>query len=448
MTKFHQVAINSFLKEREDRFKPEEANSKGLKRLEKIDFSGHIYLAENKDTRTGMILIKKGDLVISGINVEKGAIAVYHGEEDILATIHYSSYSFDKNKIGVEYFKWFLRSKVFKDIVNASIKGGIKTELKPKSFLSLIIPLPDIDIQTEIRKRLDFAYNEMQELEEIHFKNEDCLQNLRQSILSEAVQGKLVPQDPKDEPASELLKKISIEKEKLIKEKRMKKEKPLPLIIEEIPYKLPKGWEWVRFGEITNLGTSEKADSKSIRPYTWVLDLEDIEKDSSKLLQKIRFKDRNSLSTKSIFYKNDVLYGKLRPYLDKVIVADEDGVCTTEILPIRSYFQINPHYIRIYLKNSEFINYVNSKVYGMKMPRLGTEDGRKALFALPPLAEQKRIVKKVDQLMKLCDELEQKVKENQKNSELLMEVMLKEAFENGLAAKGSLLALDTGHAPG
>ena len=264
-----------------------------------------------------------------------------------------------------------------------------------------------------------------------HFTgNLDQVQKLRQSILQEAVSGKLVPQDQKDESASELLKKIKVEKEKLIREGKIRKDKPLPPITEEeIPYELPKGWEWVRLGEITNFGTSEKADSKKIHPDTWVLDLEDIEKDSSKLLQRLRFKEKNSLSTKSIFYKNDVLYGKLRPYLDKVIVADENGVCTTEILPIRCYIPINAHYIRIYLKNSQFINYVNSKVYGMKMPRLGTDDGRKALFALPSFSEQKRIVEKVDQLMKLCDELETKVKENQNNSKLLIEAVLREAFE-------------------
>ena len=105
MAEWKKVKINSFLKERENRYRHEEANKLGFKRLHKIDFSGNIHLVEDKETRTGMILVKHGDLVISGINVEKGAVAVYNGEEDILATIHYSSYSFDKSRIDVEYFK-------------------------------------------------------------------------------------------------------------------------------------------------------------------------------------------------------------------------------------------------------------------------------------------------------------------------------------------------------
>src|SRR5690554_734689 len=106
-----EVTIGSFLRERPDRIEPNQANFLGLKRIEKIDFSGNIYLADNTSTRTNMILVKPGDLVISGINVAKGALAVYEGKEDVLATIHYSSYEFDKSVIDIEYLKWFLISE-------------------------------------------------------------------------------------------------------------------------------------------------------------------------------------------------------------------------------------------------------------------------------------------------------------------------------------------------
>jgi len=82
------------------------------------------------------------------------------------------------------------------------------------------------------------------------------------------------------------------------------------------------------------------------------------------------------------------------------------------------------------MKSPTFINYVNSVTYGMKMPRLGTNDGQKALFPLSPVNEQLRIVQKVAQLIKLCEELDEKIKENQKNSEFLMEAVLKEAFSS------------------
>ena len=96
----------------------------------------------------------------------------------------------------------------------------------------------------------------------------------------------------------------------------------------------------------------------------------------------------------------------LRPYLNKVIVADEEGVCTTEILPVRGYLGIFPRYLMYAVKRPDFLAYVNAKSYGMKMPRLGTDDGRLALFPLAPEKEQHRIVAKVDELMALCDRLE------------------------------------------
>ena len=172
--------------------------------------------------------------------MEKGAIAVYQGDEDISATIHYSSYEFDENKINVEYFKWFLKSKTFKDIVNSQIGGGIKTELKPKKFLPLEIPLLSLSEQKQILKKINSMENEIKQLEKNVFHDKTLLTKLKQSILSEAVQGKLVPQNPDDESASELLKKIKKEKEKLIKEGKIRKGKELPAIADdEIPYGLP-----------------------------------------------------------------------------------------------------------------------------------------------------------------------------------------------------------------
>jgi type I restriction enzyme S subunit len=228
---------------------------------------------------------------------------------------------------------------------------------------------------------------------------------LRELILTLAVQGKLVPQDPSDEPASELLKKIRAEKDRLIAEGKIKRDKPLAEIAdEEKPFELPATWEWCRLGAVTTYGSSAKA--ATIKSETWVLDLEDVEKGTGKLLNKSRFSERPALSDKNVFFAGDVLYGKLRPYLNKVLVADEDGVCTTEIVPLRCYGPYVPSYFAITLRTPFFLEYVNALSYGMKMPRLGTEDARKALLPLPPLAEQTRIVTRVEELMQLCDALE------------------------------------------
>ena len=233
----------------------------------------------------------------------------------------------------------------------------------------------------------------------------DGMQKLRGLILELAVRGKLVPQDPNDEPASELLKRIAKERALQEAEGACKKSKATPPVGEdEQPFALPLSWAWTRLGEITNFGQTEK--DGEICDTTWVLDLEDIQKDTSVLLRKVRFAERQAKSDKNRFQEGDVLYGKLRPYLNKVIVADEEGVCTTEILPVRGYYGIFPRFLMHAVKRPDFLAYVNSKSYGMKMPRLGTDDGRLALFPLPPANEQHRIVAKVDELMALCDRLE------------------------------------------
>jgi len=243
----------------------------------------------------------------------------------------------------------------------------------------------------------------------------DCPENvavLRQTILQLAVQGRLVWQEMGDEPADMLVERIRKEKERLVKEGKIKRDSRLELIDEnDIGQSFPQNWVLTRLGEIAYYNAEIKVSSEEISEESWVFDLEDIEKDTSRILQKVRFKDRQSLSSKSRFKKGDVLYGKLRPYLNKVVVADEDGYCTTEIVPIRPYLDIDPKYLMYALKTPSFLSYVNSKTYGIKMPRLGTVDAINTVVPLPPLAEQHRIVAKVDALMALCDALESQLKE-------------------------------------
>ncbi|EMF4509423.1 restriction endonuclease subunit S [Morganella morganii] len=234
------------------------------------------------------------------------------------------------------------------------------------------------------------------------------IKKLRELILELAVRGKLVPQDPNDEPASELLKRIAAEKAELVKQGKIKKQKPLPEISEgEKPFELPVGWEWVRLGFITNYGECDKAEPTDADADTWIVELEDIEKSTSRLLNRVTFSERPFKSSKNKFNKNNVLYGKLRPYLDKVLVADDSGVCTTEIIPIKVYGNILPGYLRLLLKSPRFIAYANESTHGMNLPRLGTDKAIHAVVELTAIAEQVRIVNKVDELMSLCDQLEQ-----------------------------------------
>lgn len=167
--------------------------------------------------------------------------------------------------------------------------------------------------------------------------------------------------------------------------------------------KLPEGWADTQLGNIVDYGKANKRVLSDVNDDTWVLELEDIQKESSKLLSKIRASERPFKSTKNSFKKGEVLYGKLRPYLNKVIVAEEDGVCTTEIVPINAEPTCCNKYIFYWLKSSTFQGYVDEVSYGVNMPRLGTADGLKAPLRLAPLAEQKIIAEKLDTLLAQVD---------------------------------------------
>ena len=242
-------------------------------------------------------------------------------------------------------------------------------------------------------------------------------QQLKNSILLMAVQGKLVPQDPNDEPASVLLERIHAEKERLIKEKKIKREKNPSVIFkgadntpyekigdevrslaDEVPFDIPDSWEWVRLGNISSYAeTKQKVNATSADPSIWGLDLEDIEK-GGRLLEHKTVGERKAVGDKTVFVKGDILYSKLRPYLLKILVAPDDGICTPEIVPFRVYGGINPNYIVNYLKSPYVDNLINSITYGVKMPRVGTETMTSLLVPIPPLEEQLRIVEKIDEV--------------------------------------------------
>lgn len=166
---------------------------------------------------------------------------------------------------------------------------------------------------------------------------------------------------------------------------------------------LPSSWLETSLGDVIDYGTSLKADPDSIANGTWVLELEDIEKDTSKILSRQNFAQRQSKSTKNRFAKGDVLYGKLRPYLNKVVIADQDGVCTTEIVPLKPNEAINGSYLFYWLKHPIFLDYVKAVSYGVNMPRLGTKEGKAAPFILAPYTEQKRITDKLDTVLARVD---------------------------------------------
>lgn len=434
-----KVKIATFLKERKIKLKPDEANNSNLKRIEKIDFAGNITIAPTT-TKTDMILVKKGDLVISGINVEKGALTIYQGEEDVLASIHYSAYEFDETQIYILYLKYFLKSREFRKLLIEQSGSGIKNEIKAKHILPLEIKLPSIQEQYRIVERIQAVENDIVELnKEVMQQYEDC-KNLRQSILQQAVEGKLCEQNSDDEPASVLLEKIKKEKDKLVREGKIKKPKELPPISdEEKPFELPKGWKWCRLGEVLfdiKYGSSKKLGYNQTE--IPVLRIPNINLKNSTLdFADIKYADLSKEEIKRYGLKRgDVLLIRSNGSASIVgriaLVGDmQKNICYAGYLMRMRLFEeaINNTFIKLIFNCCFIRKQIEIPIRtttGVK--NINSTEVEKLLIPLPPLNEQQRIVEKVDRLMLLCDELEKEVNAAQQYASQLMESVLQEAF--------------------
>ena len=212
-------------------------------------------------------------------------------------------------------------------------------------------------------------------------------------------------------------------------------------IEDEIPFELPDNWEWVRLGAICPYGDNKAIPSDSISESSWILDLEDIEKDIGLIKHYATKTERNSVSNKYAFTTGQLLYSKLRPYLNKVVIATKDGYCTTEILPLIFYGNISAKYMQIFMMSPTFLAYVNMISYGVKMPRLGTSDGKNALIAIPPINEQLRIREQFDIIIPLLRKIE-------KHSDTLhSNVLATKSKILDLAIRGKLVPQDPNDEP-
>lgn len=429
MSNWQKVKIGDFLFERKGRYKPNDEQIVNLPRIEKIDFSGNFHIG-NKDSKTDMILIKDGDLVISGINVAKGAIGIYSGE-DVTATIHYSSYTFDSNKINVEYFKRFLKSSEFIELLNEQVKGGIKTEIKPKHILPLEIQLPDINTQAQIVQHFENVEDDIADVTKEVLKQESLLKKLKQTILQEAIEGKLTAKwrakNPDIGTAKELLDQIKTEKEKLIKEKKLKASKPLaPINEDEIPFDIPKNWEWCRLGDvITNIkggGTPSKANSKFWNGNIPWASVKDLKNDFIDFTDDFITEEALNNSSTNLIPKGNIIIST-RMGLGKIAFNNID-TCINQDLKAIFLNNINSKYFFSVYKTYSIVG------RGMTVDGIRQEDLLSYMFPLPPLEEQKEIVTTIEKLFAICDELESEIKQNKITVQTIMSTVLKEAFEN------------------
>ena len=212
-----------------------------------------------------------------------------------------------------------------------------------------------------------------------------------------------------------------------------------------MPFDIPDSWEWVRLGNISSYAeTKQKVNATSADSSIWGLDLEDIEK-GGRLLEYKTVGERKAVGDKTVFTKGDILYSKLRPYLLKILVAPDDGICTPEIVPFRVYGGIDPSYIVNYLKSPYVDNLINSITYGVKMPRVGTETMTSLLVPIPPLEEQRRIVEKIDEVASAVSAYDVAYQKNEALNSTFPEALKKSILQE--AVQGKLVPQDPSDEP-
>jgi type I restriction enzyme S subunit len=448
-------------------FKTAEYKNQGIPIIRISDFNSEqivlkdvVYYQESKELDKYQLV--EGDIIIAltGGTIAKLAI-VQPGLGKIYLNQRVGKFQTLKpDEFEIEYIYWLARS--IQSIIKNLAWGAAIPNVSPKQIEELKFPFPTKEIQRGIIDFLNDLKNNNLKEDKIYFdeiiENEIVLlqekqlttstisselthqltlvKKLRQQILQDAVQGKLVEQNKKDEPASELLNKIKAEKQKLIAEKKLKKEKELPPIKpEEIPFEIPENWVWCRLGEITldvSYGTSQKAEITGEVP---VLRMGNITSDGEVLYSNLKYVSSKISDLPKLYLKNgDLIFNRTNSY---ELVGKSGVFENVEPFTLASYL-IRVRFFS--LIQSKFIaNYINSKVCRTTQlePQIIQQNGQanfngtklsNILIPLPSLSEQTRIVQKLDELMQYCNELEASIKESQMQNEKLLQQVLREAL--------------------
>ena len=317
-------------------------------------------------------------------------------------------------EIETKFLFYYLLSE--RDNLRKRGDGGAQPNISREKIIAYLLPLPPLAEQKRIVEKLE----EILPLVDEYGKNEEILsemnqklpKQIRQSILQYAVQGKLVVQNPQDEPASELLKRIKAEKEQLIKDGKIKKEKPLtPITQDEIPYDLPQGWQWCYLNNITTqihygytASAIQSGDVKLVR----ITDIQDnqIKWDNVPYCD-ISEENKN----KYLLRNNDILIARTggtigKTYLVKNII--EQAVFASYLIRAIPSLYANSEYIKLFMDSPLYWEQLKNFSMGTGQPNVNGQSLNKLKIPLPPLAEQKRIVAKIEELLNLVNKLEEK----------------------------------------
>lgn len=334
----------------------------------------------------------------------------------------------DPKILNIQFLHLYL-SQLKNEILVPLMTGAANIALSVQKIQNISIPLPEKRKQNEIVHRFKSIVREDRHLKDELAYQTKLIAELRGKILQDAIEGKLTTNwrllNTESESASLLLKHISDKnKETVIGSKATKQKFASQAAPVEGSFLLPKGWEWCRFQEAAEISSNLVSprnyyDLPHIAP-------NHIEKNTGRLLSYSTAREDKVFSSKHLFYTGQLLYSKVRPQLNKVVLAPCDGLCSADMYPINSC--INSSYLQKVMLSHYFINEVNKFDNRVKMPKINQNQLNGILIPCAPLEEQKAIAENVDKLFAICDQLEMLIHHSQLQAGNIMQAVLKEAF--------------------
>ena len=348
--------------------------------------------------------VTKGDLLMCEGGAYYGRTAIWNNDYDICFQNHIHRL---RSYVPVELLFFYHLFYLYKSKNMMKAKGTAMPGLSSQTLHQMVIPLPPLAEQKRIVAKIEELLPYIDRYEQAWSKleqfNSRFPEDMKKSLLQYAIQGKLVEQRPEEGTAEELFAQIQQEKQRLISEKKVKKEKPLTEVTEdEKPFDIPESWKWVRLLSVIDIATnlvqpSEYAEYMHIAP-------DNIEKGTGHLLECRTVREDKVTSANHLFKKGQIIYSKIRPLLRKAVIAPFDGLCSADMYPLNT--TLNKKYVLYYLLSDGYnVQIADAMSSRVKMPKINQNELAKVLLPLPPLAEQKRIVEKLEQLLPLCERL-------------------------------------------
>ena len=313
-----------------------------------------------------------------------------------------------------EYLLWFFKSDYF-------IKNGIKSftgtagqqRIHKEYLANCVIPLPSLAEQKRIVAKIEELLPLIDRYEKAWGRLEEFNRrfpaDMQKSLLQMAIQGKLVEQRAEEGTGEELYRQIQSEKQKLIREGKIKKEKPLPEIAEdEVPFEIPESWKWVRWGELSDsiqYGYNAAAQSNGRIKMVRISDIQD----NAVLWDRVPYCDisKNEIPTYRL-QNNDILFARTGGTVGKSFLVNEvpeEAIYAGYLIRTRYSSKLEPKYMKLFMESQLYWDQLKSGTVATAQPNCNGKTLSKMILPLPPLVEQKRIVAKLEELLPLCERL-------------------------------------------